>query len=57
MQEQYPATRDIEAYTTGSAEAARSTVVEAVLELYNPAQLQALHRATLILQTTETEDA
>jgi DNA-binding transcriptional MerR regulator len=57
MQEQYPATRDIEAYTTGSAEAARSTVVEAVLELYNPAQLQALHRATLILQATETEDA
>jgi DNA-binding transcriptional MerR regulator len=57
MQEQYPAMRDIEAYTTGSGQAARSTVVQAVLELYNPAQIEALRRATLILQATETEDA
>lgn len=57
MQEQYPAMRDIEAYTTGGGQAARSTVVQAVLELYNPAQIEALRRATLILQATETEDA
>lgn len=57
MQEQYPAMRDIVSYTTGSEQAARSTVVQAVLELYNPAQIEALRRATLILQATETEDA
>jgi DNA-binding transcriptional MerR regulator len=57
LQEQYPAMRDIVGYTTGSQQAARSTVVEAVLELYNPAQVEALRRATLILQATEAEDA
>jgi hypothetical protein len=55
LREQYPSMGDIGAYTTGDEQAARSTVLQAVLELYNPAQVEALRRATLLLQPAEDD--
>jgi DNA-binding transcriptional MerR regulator len=55
LRAEYPSMADIGAYTTGSEQAARSTVLQAVLELYNPAQVEALRRATLLLQTSEDD--
>lgn len=55
LQAEYPAMRDIGAYTTGSEQRARDIVLQAVTELYNPAQIEALRRATLILRSDEEE--
>jgi DNA-binding transcriptional MerR regulator len=50
LQEQYPAIKDVGAYATRGEAFARSTVLQALLELYNPAQIEALRRASLHLQ-------
>lgn len=49
LQAQYPSIQDIGPFTLRDEASARSTVAEALVELYNPAQIEALRRMSLLL--------
>lgn len=57
LQEQYPSIKDIGAYTSRDEASARDTVVQALVELYNPAQVEALRRATAMLRRDDAPEA